>query len=406
VNIFISIAAYRDPELEPTIRDCIARARWPGDLRFGVCWQHGEGEARPAILDDPRLRVIAVPWQASGGACWARAEIMKLWDHEDFFLQIDSHHRFVQDWDAMLLEDAARSGAARPVLSTYPAAYEPGAPLSATEEPTQIDLQSFAEDGLPVLHPRAMAPLGRPRRARFVAAGFLFTLGRFVRDVPYDPELYFIGEEIALAVRAFTHGYDLFHPSAHVLWHQYTRADCRKHWDDHVHSQGITHAWHARDAVSRAKVRRLLTQPECGRFGVGAMRGLAEYEAYAGLSFAHAAAQDATLQGAEPPNAPMPANWASQVRTWRMRIELPRGTLPPAALRNPRFWYVGFHDAGNEEIYRQDTDASEVDRLLAAGAGALVIERTFRSARRPEKWVVWPVSGDGAWLDRLEGVAA
>src|SRR5271157_2997567 len=94
MTIFVSIAAYRDPELAPTIRDCICRARSPGDLRFGICWQHADDEPAPPDFADPRLRVLDVPWHDSRGACWARAEIMKLWDGEDFFLQIDSHHRF------------------------------------------------------------------------------------------------------------------------------------------------------------------------------------------------------------------------------------------------------------------------------------------------------------------------
>ncbi len=103
MSIFVSIAAYRDPELVPTIRDCLNRARHPDDLRFGICWQHADDEAMPPEFADPRMRVIDVPWHESRGACWARSEIMQLWDGEDFFLQLDSHHRFVQDWDALLL---------------------------------------------------------------------------------------------------------------------------------------------------------------------------------------------------------------------------------------------------------------------------------------------------------------
>ena len=66
-----------------------------------------------------------------------------------------------------------------------------------------------------------------------MSAHFLFAPGKFVEDVPYDPELYFHGEEISLALRAFTHGYDLFHPSQHILWHFYSRAEHAKHWSDH-----------------------------------------------------------------------------------------------------------------------------------------------------------------------------
>ena len=63
MSIFISIAAYRDPELLPTLRDCVEKARYPAELRFGICWQHAEGEAPPP--DDPRLRVLDV----EGGWC-------------------------------------------------------------------------------------------------------------------------------------------------------------------------------------------------------------------------------------------------------------------------------------------------------------------------------------------------
>ena len=80
MTIFISVAAYRDPELGPTLRDCITRARYPDELRFGVCWQHDEAEAAPQELADRRMRVIDTPWRESRGACWARAEIMQLWN--------------------------------------------------------------------------------------------------------------------------------------------------------------------------------------------------------------------------------------------------------------------------------------------------------------------------------------
>lgn len=39
--IFVQIAAYRDPELLPTIQDCLAKADFPDNLRFGICWQTG-----------------------------------------------------------------------------------------------------------------------------------------------------------------------------------------------------------------------------------------------------------------------------------------------------------------------------------------------------------------------------
>jgi hypothetical protein len=89
VTIYVSIAAYRDPQLVPTIEDCLAKARHPEQLRFGICWQHGPEETALPWAGDPRFRIMDVDWKASRGACWARAELMNRYDGEDYLLQLD-----------------------------------------------------------------------------------------------------------------------------------------------------------------------------------------------------------------------------------------------------------------------------------------------------------------------------
>jgi hypothetical protein len=300
-GIFISIAAYRDPELGPTIADCLAKATYPKSLAFGICWQHGADEKPPEEFSQCRLRLIGLDWRESKGACWARAEVMKLWDGEDWFLQIDSHHRFAQDWDALLLAEARATGAAKPLLTAGGAPYEPPAP-PPSGHPTRITFERFDDDG--VVYQGAAyldeTQKSRPMRARFLSAHFLFAPGRFVSEVPYDPELYFHGEEISLALRAFTHGYDLFHPSRHILWHHYGRLDRAKHWDDHQRAQGVTTEWFERDALSRQKLRRLFLEGEQGRFGCGTARSLAGYRAYAGLDFSALTITEEARRGDEP----------------------------------------------------------------------------------------------------------
>ena len=39
-TIFVRIAAYRDAQLVPTLRDLLAAASDPDSLRFGICRQH------------------------------------------------------------------------------------------------------------------------------------------------------------------------------------------------------------------------------------------------------------------------------------------------------------------------------------------------------------------------------
>ena len=57
----------------------------------------------------------------------------------------------------------------------------------------------------------------------YFAAGFSFSTGTFVASVPYDPYLpmVFMGEEISIGVRGFTHGYDFYTPLRSVCFHYY-----------------------------------------------------------------------------------------------------------------------------------------------------------------------------------------
>ncbi len=291
MTIFISIAAYRDAELVPTVLDCFAKAERPDDLRIGLVWQHSEDENIDEIADDPRLRIMDIDYRDSAGACWARAKAMTLYQGEDYFLQLDSHHRFVPHWDTRLLAMMARTGSAKPVLTTYLPAYDPEKPLGdVADGPTSIDFHSWSRGGVPMLCGARPAPQEDPQQpipAKFVSGHMLFSLGQFVEEVPYDPEIYFLGEEISLSIRAWTWGYDLFHPPESVMWHFYGRDDRPRHWKDHGDPKSTSVTWQERDKSSKRRVRQLLLGRDGGgRFGAGPVRTVDSYEEYVGLSFA------------------------------------------------------------------------------------------------------------------------
>ena len=282
MSIFVSIAAYRDPELVATVRDCREKAADPDALRFGICWQHDSDDAPLPWKEDPCVKVIDVDARESQGACWARSQVQRLYDGEDYYLQLDSHHRFAYGWDKRALECLSLTPSPRPILTGYPTPFTPGEPDQLQKEVYRLIFDRFTDDGIAMPKaeeiPRGTESVG----GAFLAAGFLMAPGRFVKDVPYDPELYFEGEECTLAIRAFTHGYDLFYPPEIIVWHEYERKQKPKHWDDHA-------LWHERDARSKAKIRRFLTEPMLDGYGVayglGLERTFGEYEAFSGLDF-------------------------------------------------------------------------------------------------------------------------
>jgi hypothetical protein len=272
-----------------------------------------------------------------------------------------------------------------------------------------MDFDYFTNDGIPMFKP-AYIPnwqtLQRPLRARFISAHFLFAPGSFVQEVPYNPDIYFQGEEITLSVRAYTCGYDLFHPPEALLWHEYSRENRSKHWDDHVEAADVELPWHRRDAKSREQVCDFLTASRAGMYGCGSVRTVAQYQAYAGISFSHKKVQDYTLRGAEPPNPTADANWAEAIQTWCVRIEFERNRLPAVAFADAQFWYVGLHDSTGAEIYRNDLSGDKLIGLTSGNSEHILFEREFQSSRTPVSWTVWPFSHSGGWLDKIDGPAS
>jgi hypothetical protein len=405
-RIFISLASYRDAQLVPTIQDCIQKADFPDRLRIGVCQQREADEPAIPFASDPRIKVLDVSWRDTRGACWARSEAMRLWDGEEWYLQIDSHCRFASGWDTMLICSMNGVKSAKPIISTYGCAFTPERNTLLTGDPLQVGFRDFSSDGIPCFTPAPIPywrTLQRPLRARFLAAGFLFAQGRFAKEIPYDPEIYFLGEEITLSLRAFTSGYDLFHPCEPIIWHEYKRLQAPKHWADHVASKGIQREWHQLDANSKSKVKQLLTGHYEGPFGLGTVRTLKEYESYAGLNFELKRAQTYTRLHFEPPNPEAVSDWAKRIQTWKVRIQLDRSSLPPEFFHDPVFWYVGFHDKGKNELHRKDLSSSEIS-ATPTDQQKIMIERIFESDELPTTWTVWPKSRSAGWLQKVNGV--
>ena len=283
-TIFIQIASYRDPQLVPTIQDCISNAANPENLVFGICRQFCEEDPVDIIpetlLEDHNIQVINVEHTESKGVCWARNQVQQLYNNETYTLQLDSHHRFAPDWDIELIKmikDLQHEGHSKPLLTAYAPSFDPDRyPESRNENAWEMKFDRFIPEGAIFFLPQTMnnwQDRSSPKPARFYSAHMCFTLGQFAEEVQHDPEYYFHGEEISIAVRAYTHGYDLFHPHVPLIWHEYTRKNRSKHWDDHE-------KWHDTNAESHLRNRKLfemdgLTRDiDFGKYGFGEVRSL------------------------------------------------------------------------------------------------------------------------------------
>lgn len=399
-TIFVSIAAYRDPQVIPTVEDCIAKSSHPAALRFGICWQRDPSDPVLPFSKDRRIRVAEYDWQESRGIAWARAVCMQLFDGEDYYLQIDSHHRFVEGWDEKLLRHMDLTGSAKPILTAHVRNLDLNHPEVM---PTGLPRSVFARWDGHIPHFRTgVTPvaerLARPARARSISGHFCFSIGDFVREVPSDPNIYYYGgSEITVAVRAFTSGYDMFHPPEPILSHAYanSRTDRKTHGADHRNDR------RKRSRRSKAQVVDFLTDPHIGEYGCGTARTMADYEAYAGLSFRHCRAQDYTHMNGEPPNPDELPGWAERSREWKVRLSLKRSTLP-AAFNEAEAWEVRLDDALGRHLHKDVLEGSDVARVLRGRGPSPNVDLTFHSEREPALWSI-VAAQNGTRLETISG---
>jgi hypothetical protein len=279
--IYVQIPAYRDRELGKTLLDLYAKAANPRRLRTAVLWQRGPDERldrRIAAL--PNLELIEVPHQQSRGCNWARNQLQQGWRGEPFTLLLDSHQRFVANWDDMVIamyRGLRRRGVAKPMITGYLPAYdperEPGARLKRPYKIYPMARDAGILTRLTSYPIPFWTSLRGPIPANFLSLHFAFVGGWFNEEVVFDPEVYFFGDEVLASARAFTSGYDMFHPHRILGWHCFNRRSRVPHWDDHA-------GWGDLQTRSMVRIRKVLTRSYRGRFGLGRERSLADYESH------------------------------------------------------------------------------------------------------------------------------
>ena len=412
-TIFIQIASYRDPELLPTLKNCIDKAKYPENLRFGIAWQHcleDEWDNLDQYKDDSKFRIVDINYKDAKGACWARNKLQQEYKEEKYTLQLDSHHRFIQDWDEELInmiEQLQLKGHEKPLLTSYISSFNPkDDPAGRVKEPWWMTFDRFIPEGaiffLPATIP-GWQDMTEPIPSRFYSAHFCFTLGEFVKEVQHDPEYYFHGEEISIAVRAFTHGYDLFHPHKVIAWHEYTRNGRTKHWDDNLEWGKFNTVSHNRNRILFGMDGNCSCQLDFGIYGFGTKRTLRDYEKYAGIRFRDRGVQQYTLDNKFAPNPIIEDNVEylnSFLTIFKHCIDIHKGSFTET---DYDFWAVIFEDENNQQLYREDIISLDIMNLLKTTDEFIKIWRTFNTEKKPNKWIVWPYSESKGWLDKIEG---
>ena len=427
-SIFVQIPSYRDTQLMPTLVNMIKNASDPSRLHAVVCWQHAADENiqdfiaagfnfySTSISNDRKIHLLSfngceitlidVDYLKTGGCGWARNVIQDYLRQENYSLQLDSHHRFIENWDTQLITmlENLRFISAKPILTGYPAAYDPSDESTRVSGGAlQMDFDRFSAPG--VIHFKSSwvgnwRSRTMPIRARFISGGFIFGDASFVTDVPNDSNHFFSSEEISMTVRSYVAGYDLYHPHRILLWHYYTRPNEKKVWNDHNFERKASGeiSQDAEEKSSRAyqRTRALLGMTsdwngDFGRFGLRSERSLEDYELFAGISFRHEGVRQEVLDGVEPKDS-LPlisydewekdiiCNTDVQIKITADDFEIPISDCQKISVR--------IHTADETEIYSHTLPSDAISELACGATVEYVLNFATSPFQKPKKYIL------------------
>ncbi|KAM9992275.1 hypothetical protein ACTFIY_009699 [Dictyostelium cf. discoideum] len=264
-TIFVSLAAYRDVFCSDTINYIFNHANRPEKIFIGIVDQGSElleedpnqdpsfpnsycyrGLKVAPELIQSNVRRIALTVAQSKGPTLARYYASTLYNNETYFMQVDSHLRFIKGWDSLIINDLwltksyapiGENGIPRTVLTHYPMAYnveDSGLPVVDQTGVPRLCKGEFNTRGIITFNSFILKATTKPAECPYIAAGFFFTSGEAIKLVPFDPHLsnLFEGEEILYSVRMYSAGFRFFAPTLNICYHYYSRPKSPKFWED------------------------------------------------------------------------------------------------------------------------------------------------------------------------------
>lgn len=295
-TIFISIASYRDKQCISTLKDIFINAKYPHNIYIGICQQNNKNNKnedctliseciQDGLCIKNQIKTINIDYHDAKGPAYARYYCSTLYNNETYYLQIDSHINFIKNWDDILINMHTKLPK-NSIISTYPLDYKD---RNSTGVPYICESLYKTYKHIPEYQSYIQAKTNNPRLTFIIAAGFLFMPQQAVIDVPFDPYLpyLFMGEETLLAARLWTSGYNIYSPNINIVYHDYTRKDEPKVWNDN-----ISFNTNNKDVIKKVSYllgtetidnvpKHLLT--DISKYSMGNKRTLAEYLNFSNL---------------------------------------------------------------------------------------------------------------------------
>jgi len=289
-TIFINMPSYKDPEIWDTVDHFISNAKFPERVYFGITVQDNDIEFN--ISEALKRKNVLIDSLKPGtiiGCQPARKNSHKFYNKQDYYLNMDSHMRAVQNWDTLIIKDfedlELKKG--KSVMTGYVNSYDvdkDGRSILNKETPwifymSEQNVLTFKNNGILQMCPKHSDHV-EPVLSPYISGHFFFARGKYVERVKFVEEITFIEEELFMAVRFFTAGYNIYIPSNTYVFHRYGRPNRELIWDDFPEK-----FYPASEASKNFSINVLENNIIDEEKGLFSERTLEEFETYASITF-------------------------------------------------------------------------------------------------------------------------
>ncbi len=287
-KILVEIATYHDPDLLNTVNSAIKQADHPERVFFSICYQGDDTNDYEALekIQGCKLKHLKEP--EIKGLCYARSLCQQMIEDEDFIYQIDSHMRFVKHWDTKMIEQLLSFNDPKAMISYYPFDFTDIMESLPVEDeifdlptvPTINFAKEFYNDSYFVKLDSNYAREDQKNRlgSPLIAGGNFFSFANIQKEVLYDPKMCWLGDELPMAIRYFTNGWNNYCPEQSYVYHHY----CRK-------NRAVHGSYAEGKEREEQRFKRLLNldcqNHDFGKYGLGKKRTLAQFESCTGIDF-------------------------------------------------------------------------------------------------------------------------
>lgn len=293
-KIFISLSAYRDPDLVNTVKSFYEHAVYPENLYFSIVSHEDlDNPLDLSFIPDNQINYNRIDYRLALGACNGRHIANSLLSEKyKYFLQTDSHSRAQSRWDELVISHYVRckvKWGEDYLFTKYPHGFlidwtDPSNPRdNLFLEDTFFKASPFwkEEESLYLLDWEPLEDIEFGDRSYGFAANCVFGSAKSMLKIPYDPNLFFLGEEISLGVRAYVAGVVLASLPCNFLWTNYDRVNGRRHfiWNDDENT------WIDFDKAARKRLQALFDGEYLGEYGLNDLTRYQRLEKESGVQF-------------------------------------------------------------------------------------------------------------------------